>query len=89
MDKILSLISTTTDLTKALSDVELVIEAVFEDMDVKKELFKKMDGICPERNHSGKQYLHLEHYRDGGSHCPTGKVYRNTFLNSGSPDSTR
>jgi 3-hydroxybutyryl-CoA dehydrogenase len=46
MDKILSLIGTTTDLTKALSDVSLVIEAVFEDMDVKKELFKKMDGIC-------------------------------------------
>ena len=45
-DKILSLISTTTDLTKALSDVELTIEAVFEDIDVKKELFKKMDGIC-------------------------------------------
>ena len=37
---------TTTDLTKALSDVELTIEAVFEDIDVKKELFKKMDGIC-------------------------------------------
>lgn len=47
MNRVLSLISTTTDLTKALSDVELVIEAVFEDMDVKKELFKKMDGICP------------------------------------------
>jgi 3-hydroxybutyryl-CoA dehydrogenase len=46
MDKILNLISTTTDLTEALSDVELTIEAVFEDMDVKKELFKKMDGIC-------------------------------------------
>jgi 3-hydroxybutyryl-CoA dehydrogenase len=46
MDKILSLISTTTDLKKALSDVELTIEAVFEDIDVKKELFKKMDGIC-------------------------------------------
>jgi 3-hydroxybutyryl-CoA dehydrogenase len=45
-DKILSLISTTTDLKKALSDVELTIEAVFEDIDVKKELFKKMDGIC-------------------------------------------
>jgi 3-hydroxybutyryl-CoA dehydrogenase len=47
MNRVLSLISTTTDLTKALSDMELVIEAVFEDMDVKKELFKKMDGICP------------------------------------------
>jgi 3-hydroxybutyryl-CoA dehydrogenase len=46
-NQVLSLISTTTDLTKALSDVGLVIEAVFEEVDVKKELFKKMDGICP------------------------------------------
>jgi 3-hydroxybutyryl-CoA dehydrogenase len=47
MNQILSLITTTTDLTKALSGVELVIEAVFEDMNVKRELFKKMDSICP------------------------------------------
>jgi 3-hydroxybutyryl-CoA dehydrogenase len=47
MDKILSLMSTTTDLAKALSEVELVIEAVFEDIQVKKELFKKMDALCP------------------------------------------
>jgi 3-hydroxybutyryl-CoA dehydrogenase len=46
MEKVLSLIATTTDLTKALSDAALVIEAVFEDIKVKKELFKKMDGIC-------------------------------------------
>jgi 3-hydroxybutyryl-CoA dehydrogenase len=45
--QVLSLISMTTDLTKALSDVDLVIEAVFEDIDVKKELFKKVDGLCP------------------------------------------
>jgi 3-hydroxybutyryl-CoA dehydrogenase len=47
MNQILSLITTTTDLTKALSGVELVIEAVFEDMNVKRKLFKKMDSICP------------------------------------------
>jgi 3-hydroxybutyryl-CoA dehydrogenase len=47
MEKVLSLITTTADLMKALSDVALVIEAVFEDIKVKKELFKKMDGICP------------------------------------------
>ncbi len=47
MEQVLSLISMTTDLTKALSDVDLVIEAVFENIDVKKELFKKMDGVCP------------------------------------------
>jgi len=49
MDQILSLLNVTTDLTRALSDVDLVIEAVFEKMDVKKELFKKIDGICPEK----------------------------------------
>jgi len=46
MEKVLSLINTTTDLVKALSDAELVIEAVFEDIMVKKKLFKKMDAIC-------------------------------------------
>jgi len=47
MDQVLSLISVAMDLNKALSDVDLVIEAVFEDRVVKKELFKIMDGICP------------------------------------------
>jgi len=47
MDQVLSLISVAMDLNRALSDVDLVIEAVFEDRVVKKELFKKMDGICP------------------------------------------
>lgn len=46
MGQTLSLIRTTTDLEKALSHVELVIEAVFENIEVKKELFRKMDGIC-------------------------------------------
>jgi len=46
-EQILSLIHVTADLTQALQDVDLVIEAVFEDIDVKKKLFKKMDGLCP------------------------------------------
>jgi 3-hydroxyacyl-CoA dehydrogenase len=29
-----------------LADVDLVIEAVFENMDLKKEIFRKLDGIC-------------------------------------------
>lgn len=29
-----------------VADVDLVIEAVFEDMDVKKELFRQLDGLC-------------------------------------------
>jgi len=37
--------ATTTDYG-AFADADLVIEAVFEDMDVKKEVFSKLDGIC-------------------------------------------
>lgn len=33
---------------EALSDVDLVIEAVFEQMDVKKDIFGKLDTICKE-----------------------------------------
>lgn len=38
-------LSTTTDYA-AFSDADLVIEAVFEDMDVKKSVFKQLDAIC-------------------------------------------
>jgi len=65
-DRILSLIGTTTDLTKALSDVSLVIEAVFEDMDAKKELFKKMDGICPKETILGSNTSTLSITEMGG-----------------------
>jgi len=38
-------LTTTTDL-KDLKDVDLVIEAVLEDMDVKQGIWKKLEGIC-------------------------------------------
>lgn len=41
-----SLITTETNLKQALSDVDLVIEAVFEEVEVKKEVFKKLDAAC-------------------------------------------
>jgi len=46
-ENILSLISATTNLDEALSGVDLMIEAVYEDMGVKKEIFKKADLTCP------------------------------------------
>lgn len=46
-EKILSFIKTSTDLEEAFSDVQLVIEAVFENIEVKKEVFKRLDAICP------------------------------------------
>ena len=48
MDNILSLISTSVDLGQALSDVDLVIEAVLEAINVKKDVFQKMDALCPQ-----------------------------------------
>jgi 3-hydroxybutyryl-CoA dehydrogenase len=47
-EKILSLIKTSKDLEEAFSDVQLVIEAVFETTEVKKEVFKRLDAICPQ-----------------------------------------
>ncbi len=44
-ETIMGRIATTTDL-KAGKDAELIIEAVFERLDVKQEVFKELDGIC-------------------------------------------
>jgi len=43
--KIISRIKTTTNL-KDLKDADLIIEAIFENVKVKKELFKELDSIC-------------------------------------------
>jgi 3-hydroxyacyl-CoA dehydrogenase len=42
-EKIISQLVTTTNLSEAVSNVDLVIEAVFENMEVKKKLFREMD----------------------------------------------
>jgi len=48
VDEILSRITGTTDFS-AVSDADLVIEAVFEDKQVKSDLFKKLDKLCNEK----------------------------------------
>jgi 3-hydroxybutyryl-CoA dehydrogenase len=48
-ERVCSLIKTDADLKRVLSDVDLVIEAVFEDIDLKKEVFKKLDAICSQQ----------------------------------------
>ena len=39
-------VRTTTDLANAVADVELVIEAVFEDLDLKRQIFRDLDEIA-------------------------------------------
>lgn len=46
-DAVLARIEGTTDLTKAVSDADLVIEAIVEDIDIKKQVFREIDEICP------------------------------------------
>jgi 3-hydroxybutyryl-CoA dehydrogenase len=47
-ERTLSFIMTSIDMKQALSGVDLVIEAVFEDIDIKKEVFRKLDTLCPQ-----------------------------------------
>lgn len=39
-------ISTHLSLTEAVSDIQLVVEAIIEDVEAKKQLFKKLDVLC-------------------------------------------
>src|SRR5918911_466000 len=45
MDKRMALIQPTTDLN-AVRDADIIVEAVFERMDVKQDLFRQLDGIA-------------------------------------------
>lgn len=46
MDSVLSRLRWTTDLNLA-QDSDFVVEAVFEDLGIKKDVFQKLDSICP------------------------------------------
>ena len=46
-DSIVQRISTSTSRRESVKDVQIVIEAVFEDMKLKKELFRELDELCP------------------------------------------
>jgi len=46
-EEIMKRIKSMTDVAEAVGDADLVIEAVFEDMDLKKKVFKELDELCP------------------------------------------
>jgi 3-hydroxybutyryl-CoA dehydrogenase len=48
IDGVLARITPTTSLQAAVSDADIVIEAVFEDLALKQELFARLDELCPE-----------------------------------------
>jgi 3-hydroxybutyryl-CoA dehydrogenase len=46
-DDILSRLTGTTDMKNAVEGAVMVVEAVFEKLELKKEIFKKLDALCP------------------------------------------
>jgi len=46
MDKRMSMLKPTTNVDEAVRDADIVIEAVFERMDVKQDLFKRLDSVA-------------------------------------------
>jgi 3-hydroxybutyryl-CoA dehydrogenase len=48
IDGVLARIYATTSLGEAVADADVVIEAVFEDLKLKQELFATLDELCPE-----------------------------------------
>src|SRR5437667_11125099 len=45
----LALIKSTTDLEEAAKEADLVIEAVLEKIEIKREIFGNLDSLCPPR----------------------------------------
>ena len=46
-ERVISRIETSTRLEEAMSDVDFVVEAVIEDMDIKRTVFQSLDSACP------------------------------------------
>lgn len=45
--EILSRLSAATDLNEAVADATMVVEAVFENLELKQDIFRKLDDVCP------------------------------------------
>ena len=45
----LTKISTTTSLEEASRDSDVVLEAVYENLDLKRQIFRDLDAFCPDR----------------------------------------
>jgi 3-hydroxybutyryl-CoA dehydrogenase len=47
IEKTISMIATSTKLEKAMVDTDFVVEAVFEDINIKRSVFKSLESVCP------------------------------------------
>ncbi len=63
-----------------LKDVDYVVEAVFEDMELKKKVFKELDALRAERGYHSDEYLIAFHHRDCDCYGQTGEGGGNALL---------
>ena len=48
-ERALGMVHATTDLETAVADVDVVVEAISEDLELKQQLFRRLDQLCHER----------------------------------------
>ena len=65
-----------------LADCDIIIEAIVEDIEVKKDLFGVLDRQCPGLERSSLQYLQSHGHRDGSLHGPPGSFRGPALLQS-------
>ena len=80
-DKTLANLKGTVEL-KDLADCDLVIEAATENVQLKKEIFGALEGICKPAAHPGLQHLESLDHRAGHVHQASGAVRRASLLQS-------
>ena len=62
IDTILSRVTYTEDF-QAIANADIVFECIVENLNVKQDMFQKLDSICGP-NHSGLQHLRHQHHGD-------------------------
>ena len=67
----------------ALGGADIVIEAVFEDLQVKQEVFARLDAVAAPARHPRDQHLDARHRRHRRQHHPARTGGRHALLQSG------
>ena len=81
-EQIMDRIEGVTDLKTAVTGADLVIEAIIEIMDLKKNRFQGTRRALQTRGHPGVKHLRALHYRDGRRHRPAGPGNRHAFFST-------
>jgi len=77
----LSRITTYTDMTEAVKDADIVIEAATENIDLKIKIFQELDKLCPERTILATNTSSISITRIGSFTKRPGKVIGMHFMN--------